>query len=76
MQWIYHRQRVSDVRVGRVGILSPHGALTCLYGVSDSRASPRLFVGGLHPELLRIAPLRGANPLYMANSGWRTKCLP
>ena len=25
--------------------LSPHGALTCLYGVTYSRASPRLFLG-------------------------------
>ena len=35
--------------------LSPHGAPTCLYGVTDSRASPRLYLGAIFVCYIRTA---------------------
>ena len=42
---IFYRPHLPEVRVAVGAILSPHGALTCLYGVTYSRASPRLQLG-------------------------------
>ena len=43
-----YRPHLPEVRMCVGGLrLSPHGALTCLYGVSYSRASPRLYLGAI-----------------------------
>ena len=74
---IRYRPHLPEVRVGREVILSPHGALTCLYGVTYSRASPRLFLGVIfvsirhRPHAPRGASGEGGYPV----TAWRTNVL-
>ena len=81
LPWCYlcllHTDRTSpEVRMCGWLRLSPHGALTCLYGVTYCRASPRLFLGAIFVCYIRTAPPRGASrgggyPV----TAWRTSCL-
>ena len=49
---------------------------TCLYGVSYSRASPRLFVGVTSSVSAQTAPPRGANLLYAQSQGGALRACP
>ena len=68
---------LSEVRVcGRTPSVTAWRT-TCLYGVTYSRASPRLFLGAIFVCYIQTAPPRGANVCWRASSvtAWRTYVL-
>ena len=70
-----HGLHISDVRVGR-GYLVTAWRTTCLYGVTYSRASPRLPDGAPSSVPARTAHLRcasGEGGYHV--TAWRTSCL-
>ena len=73
---IRYRPHLPEVRGGKGFVFSPHGALTCLYGVTYSWASPRLFLGVTSSVsgTDRTSPRCEGEGWYPVTA-WRTTCL-